>query len=97
MKISKMHYILFSMVLVSSNSFAASTFHFNGGCDMVCSGDWGVGSTPGTVVCNGTVTSKSSQCPAKTVNPKDSHLRVKEKEEFAFDGSTPNAPPKKAN
>ncbi len=44
---------------------AASVFHFNGGCDMTCSGDWGVasGSTPGIVTCHGTVSNKTAQCP----------------------------------
>lgn len=51
------------MLGAAATAQAASTFHFTNGCTMVCSGDWSVGSTPGTVTCLGTVTSKSASCP----------------------------------
>jgi hypothetical protein len=41
---------------------AASVFHFNGGCDMTCSGDWGIGEREGSVSCRGKITLKTG-CP----------------------------------
>ncbi len=82
--------VLFICLAVwSVNAQAASTFQFTNGCSMVCSGDWGVGSTPGTVTCHGTVTSKSSACPriVKQISDQVMNMRNEKKVTFSLSGN----------
>lgn len=45
---------------------AASVFTFNNGCEITCSGSWSFGPNGG-VVCDGTITNKTSSCPRKLI------------------------------